>query len=109
MCGDITSSSADFITEGQRIISALPTKTEMFVLDEQSSSESILLAAALYVINDEESLPRTIIPEEQVPLEQNNLSKTPEKMEVSSCSGNPVRYCKWVGKEKVNFAKKWVL
>ena len=72
----------------------------MLVLGEQSSSESVLLAAALDVINDEESLPRTITPEEQAPLEQNNLSKTPEKTEVSNSSGNPVRYCKCVEKEK---------
>ena len=100
LCGDIISSSADLITEGQQIISALPTKTEMLVLDEQSSLESVLLAAALDVFNDEESLPHTITPDEQVPLEKKNLSKTPEKTEVSSSSGNPVRYCKCVEKEK---------
>ena len=37
--------------------------------------------------------------EEQVPLEQNNLFKTPEKTEVSSSNGNPVRYCKCIEKE----------
>ena len=50
--------SADLIT-GLQIISAFPTKTEILVLDEQSSSESVLLAAALDIINDEESHRRT--------------------------------------------------
>ena len=51
--------SADLITEGQQIISAFPTKTKILVLDEQASSESVLLAATLDIINDEESHRRT--------------------------------------------------